>query len=63
MELDFFVTQQNIERYRKLSDIATDEPQRRLIFRLLAEEREKLKQLEGNRGDTQKSDARKLLTC
>ena len=31
-----FFSQQNIERYRKLLDISTDEPQRRLIFKLLA---------------------------
>jgi hypothetical protein len=31
-----FFSQQNIERYRKLLDTSTDEPQRRLIFKLLA---------------------------
>jgi hypothetical protein len=31
-----FFSQHNIERYRKLLDISTDEPQRRLIFKLLA---------------------------
>jgi hypothetical protein len=34
--MERFYSQQNIERYRKLLDIATDEPQRRLIFKLLA---------------------------
>jgi len=52
MDLDHFVTHQNIERYRKLSDIATDEPQRRVIFRLLAEELEKFKQLARDQGAT-----------
>ena len=48
MDLDHFVTHQNIERYRRLSDIATDEPQRRLILRLLTEELEKFKQFGRN---------------
>jgi hypothetical protein len=52
MDLDHFVTHQNIERYRKLSDIATDEPQRRVIFRLLSEELEKFKQLTRDQGAT-----------
>jgi hypothetical protein len=34
--MERFFSQQNIERYRKLLDISTDEPQRRLIFELLA---------------------------
>ncbi len=34
--MERFFSQQNIERYRKLLDISTDEPQRRLIFKLLA---------------------------
>jgi rubrerythrin len=42
--MERFVSQQNIERYRKLLDIFTDEPQRRVIFKLLAEEQEKLRQ-------------------
>ena len=39
--MERFVIQQNIERYRKLLD-TTDEPQRRVIFKLLTEEEEKL---------------------
>jgi hypothetical protein len=31
-----FFSQQNIERYRKLLGTSTDEPERRLIFKLLA---------------------------
>jgi|SRR5580700_2106600 hypothetical protein len=31
-----FFSQDNIERYRKLFDMSTDEPQRRLMFELLA---------------------------
>jgi rubrerythrin len=42
--MERFVTQQNIERYRRLIDISTDEAQRRVIFKLLAEEQEKFKQ-------------------
>src|SRR3954452_5120318 len=30
-----FFSQQNIERYRKLLDSSTDEPERRLIFKVL----------------------------
>lgn len=40
--MERFVSQQNIERYRKLVDLSTDEPQRRIIFELLAEEQNKL---------------------
>ncbi len=34
--MERFFSQQNIERYRKLLDISTDKPQRRLIFEWLA---------------------------
>ena len=34
--VDRFYSQQNIELYRKLFDRATDEPQRRLLFNMLA---------------------------
>jgi hypothetical protein len=34
--MERFFSQQNIERYRKLIDLSTNEPQRRLIFKLLA---------------------------
>ena len=34
--MERFFSQQSIERYRKLFDMSTDEPQRRLIFKLLA---------------------------
>jgi hypothetical protein len=40
-----FVSQQNIERYLKLLDISNDEFQRRLIFKLLSEEQEKLRNI------------------
>jgi rubrerythrin len=42
--MERFVSQQNIEQYRKLLDLSTDEPQRRMIFKLLAEEQEKFRQ-------------------
>jgi hypothetical protein len=42
--MERFVSQQNIERYRRLIDISTDEAQRRAIFKLLAEEQEKFRQ-------------------
>jgi len=34
--MERFFSQQNIGRYRKLLDISTDEPERRLIFKSLA---------------------------
>lgn len=34
--MERFFSQQNIERYRKLRDTSTNEPERRLIFKLLA---------------------------
>jgi hypothetical protein len=34
--MERFFSQQNIERYRKLVDVSTDEPERRLILKLLA---------------------------
>ena len=43
--MERFVSQQNIERYRKLLDRSTDEAQRRVIFKLLAEEQEQLPKL------------------
>jgi hypothetical protein len=42
--MERFISQQNIERYRRLIDISTDEAQRRVIFKLLAEEQEKFRQ-------------------
>jgi hypothetical protein len=42
--LERFFNQQNIERYRKLFDKSTNEPERRLIFKLLAEEQDKFRQ-------------------
>jgi hypothetical protein len=45
--MERFVSQQNIERYRRLIrliDLSTDEAQRRAIFKLLAEEQEKFRQ-------------------
>ena len=34
--MERFFSRPNIERYRKLVDISTDEPERRLIFKFLA---------------------------
>lgn len=45
MDLDRFVNQQNIARYRKLLDIDTDELKRHTISRLLTFELEKSEQL------------------
>jgi hypothetical protein len=38
MDMDRFVTEQNIERYRKLASGALTAPERRAILLLLAEE-------------------------
>jgi hypothetical protein len=43
MELDIFLRDQNIKRYRKLIDRSTGPAERRTILGLLAEEMEKLK--------------------
>jgi hypothetical protein len=42
--MERFISQMNIDRYQKLLGTATDAPQRRMIFKLLAEELEKLGQ-------------------
>ena len=46
-----FVSQENIERYRKLASESTDTTERSQIMKLLAEEEAKLK-LEPRRGAT-----------
>jgi hypothetical protein len=43
--MEQFVSQQNIERYRRLLDISTDDSQRRVIVTLLAQEQEKMSKL------------------
>jgi hypothetical protein len=43
MELEDFLSEQNIARYRKLLDRSIDETERRTIVELLAEEKAKLK--------------------
>ena len=43
--MEQFVSQQNIERYRKLLVISTDDAQRRVIVTLLAQEQEKVSKL------------------
>ena len=42
--MERFVSQQNIERYRKLLDMSTEADERLTIFKLLAEEQEKFRQ-------------------
>src|SRR6516162_3528529 len=44
MDTDRFLTWQNIERYKNVSDIVTDQTQRRLIVGLLSEELKTSKQ-------------------
>jgi hypothetical protein len=43
MELDIFLQEQNIRRYRKLLDASMGEPERQTILKLLAEEMKKMK--------------------
>jgi hypothetical protein len=45
MTLERFFNQQNIERYRKLLDIVSDQTQRRQIINLLEEEEDKARYL------------------
>ena len=45
MTLERFFNQQNIERYRKLLDIVSDQTQRRQIMNLLEEEEDKARYL------------------
>jgi hypothetical protein len=48
------VTRLNIEHYKKLLESETDEPKRRMLLRLLAEEEAKLRSLtEANAGKRQ----------
>jgi hypothetical protein len=42
-DLDKFVSEQNVARYRKLLDGSTDETNRRVIIRLLADQMAKLR--------------------
>lgn len=41
MDLDIFLREQNIRRYRRLLDSSTGQTERQTIFRLLAAEMEK----------------------
>ena len=41
--MERFFSQLNIQRYRKLLEKSTDEPGRRLIFKLLVEEQDKFR--------------------
>jgi len=43
MDLDIFLREQNIRRYRRLLDSSTGQTERQTIFRLLAAEMEKMK--------------------
>jgi hypothetical protein len=39
MDMDRFVNDQNIERYRKLASASTSDAERKMLFGLLAEEK------------------------
>lgn len=51
MELDIFLQEQNIKRYRILIDSSTSPTERQTILRLLAEEMDKLKAASKKSGD------------
>lgn len=53
MELDIFLREQNIRRYRGLLDSSTGPTERQTIFKLLADEMEKLKSEHHQRIDDQ----------
>ena len=53
--MERFFSQQNIERYRKLLDVSTDEPERRLILKLLAAQ---IIQIDANRSLTVRVERR-----
>jgi hypothetical protein len=55
--MERFFSQRNIELYRKLLDISTDEPQRRLIFESLAEQAHTI-QMDANRSLTVRVERR-----
>jgi hypothetical protein len=46
MDMDRFVNDQNIERYRKLASASTNEAERKILLGLLAEENTKFKELQ-----------------
>jgi hypothetical protein len=48
VDLDRFISEQNVARYRKLLDVKTDENERRIIVRQLADEMAKLRDAAGN---------------
>lgn len=59
--MDRFLQDQNIALYRRLLNSSTDEAERRTIFKLLAEEKDKLKN--EKKGNTSKiTSASRLLS-
>lgn len=51
--MDWFIHQQNVERFRRLLAHPADEAQRRQLIKLLAEEEAKMKAKQGPRADDQ----------
>jgi hypothetical protein len=49
MELDEFLCERNVERYRLLANSANDPNQRRVILELLVEEKGRLKRTDQNK--------------
>jgi hypothetical protein len=52
-----FLNQQNVERYRRLLELATDATQRRQIINLLEEEQEKTRELQAARQRAERPEA------
>ncbi|HVO95795.1 MAG TPA: hypothetical protein VMT22_23270 [Terriglobales bacterium] len=47
-DLDRFVSEQNVARYRKLLDASTDDNERRIVIQQLADQMAKLRDTVGN---------------
>ncbi len=57
MDLARFLNQQNVERYRRLLERATDATQRRQIINLLEEEQDKANELQAIENQIERPEA------
>ena len=49
MDMDRFVNEENLERFRRLASVSTTEPERKILFGLLADEQAKFFELQKSR--------------
>ena len=49
MDMDRFVNEENLERFRRLASVSTTEPERKILFGLLADEQAKFLELHQGR--------------